>query len=107
MDPNERLDLSDMDNEAIQSDRAVDLLARNKQQAEEIAALKTMVVENQDVADLYIKQLKKRIKDLKAGNAANKIKLTEVLTQIDKLRSSNREALEQIWNNLKSVKIYF
>jgi len=72
-----------------ESDRAVDLLARNKQQDEEI------------------KELRVKLAQQKNDLAANKIRLTEILAQIDKLRTSNSKALEQIWNNLKAVKVYF
>lgn len=52
-------------------------------------------------------KLDQQIDQQKNDFAANKIRLKNILTLIDTLRTNNSEALEQIWNNMKLVKIQF
>ena len=102
MDPNERLDTSDMDQEAIQSDRAVDLLAQNKQQVEKIAELEQERIRlNKEIAGLESCALKHNKK-----LAVSQEQIAAIGQDIDKLHMHNRETFEQIWNSLKMVKIY-
>lgn len=82
----------------------------NRKQSEKIAEFERIIVEAKKCVkndQETIGKLRVKLAQQKNDLTANKIRLTEILTQIDKLRTSYNDALEQIWNNLKMVKIHF
>lgn len=96
--------------EEIQSDRAVDLLSRNKQQAEEIATLKSRI-EGLKVNRDYLFKENERFQQtsLRHNRLMDETKeqIAVIKKEIDKLRTNHSNALEQIWNKLLLVKIHF
>lgn len=75
-----------MDIEEIQSNRAVDLLARNKQQAERITELESRIADS---------------------NSKTKEQIAEIETKILALQASNERVFLQIEADLKLVKLHF